>query len=496
MKKKILLIEDSHIQLKSIELTLLKLNHEILTASNAIEGIEIAYQIVPDLIISDIIMPEINGYQFCRLMKNDDVMKKIPIILLTQLNEKLDSFWALKAGADCFITKSNNKDELLNQVNFFLNKFAAISEEERELIINEKKSENKNFQTRINNLLDQSLVESTIINEFRNLSEFIYSTKILSKELLSLAFSLIDFNVACIFFNERDEKKKKYLHLSIQNISFEDQNSILMEIKKDFFSAIFPDEYKKEESNYDIEIVSSITDTNNKLKNFSNFKSKLIIPISYANKIIGSIAFYHSKPERFNQNKIFEIIFKELKILMRIKWLYSETKYLAIIDGLTGLYNRRIFQQTLEREFARSKRHKTQLSLAMFDIDHFKQINDTYGHQFGDKVLAEIAKIIKSALRKTDYVARYGGEEIILILPDTNANQSLIPIERIRKLVEIKDFIIGNKTVKVTISCGVAEMVSNINCQEDLLAKMDKALYESKNTGRNKTTVFNNCLDN
>lgn len=488
MRKKILLIEDSPIQLKSIELTLLKLEHEVITATNAIEGIELVYQVVPDLIISDIIMPEINGYQLCRLLKNDDLIRKIPIILLTQLNEKLDSFWAIKAGADCFITKSNNQEEFLNQVKGFLLGAEYISGEEREKIIEAKKSENKDLQTRINNLLDQSLIESTIINEFRNLSEFIYSTRILSKELFSLCYSLIDFNVACIFFNDRDDKKKKYLQLSIQNASIEE--SVLTEIKRDFFSDIFPDTYRKEESGYDIEIVDAVINPNNRSENFSDFKSSLIIPISYANKTIGGIALYHLKPERFNHNKIFEIIIKELKILMRIKWLYSETKYLAIIDGLTGLYNRRFFQQTLEREFARSKRHKTNLTLALFDIDHFKKVNDTYGHQFGDKVLAEISKIIRTTLRKTDYIARYGGEEIVLILPETNTAQASTPIERIREKVQEKDFMNGNEPVKITISCGVAEVESDITNQEELLARADKALYESKNSGRNRITVY------
>lgn len=488
MKKKILLIEDNPVQLKSIETILSRLEHEIITATNAIEGIELTYQIVPDLIISDIIMPQINGYQLCRLLKNDDSIKKIPIILLTQLNEKLDSFWALKAGADCFITKSNNPDEFLGQVSTFLKGAEYIPEEERQQIIQDKKSENKDLQTRINNLLDQSLIESTIINEFRNLSEFIYSTRILSKELFSLAYSLIDFNAACIFFNERDDKKKKYLQLSIQNASIED--SIITDIKKDFFTEIFAELYKREESGYDVEIIDANINVDKNIDSFSQFRSRLVVPINYANKIIGGIAFYHTKPDKFNNLKIFEIIFKELKVLMRIKWLYSETKYLAIIDGLTGLYNRRFFQQTLEREFARSKRHKTSLSLGMFDIDHFKRVNDLYGHQFGDKALAEISKIIKSALRKTDYIARYGGEEIILVLPETTAEQAKIPIERIREKIAEKEFANGEEIVNITVSCGIADMNHEINSQEELLSRADKALYESKRAGRNKTTIY------
>ncbi|HSA07159.1 MAG TPA: diguanylate cyclase [Candidatus Gastranaerophilales bacterium] len=493
MKKKILLIEDSPIQLKSIEITLSKLGHEIITSPNAIEGIEKAYQFVPDLIISDIVMPEINGYQLCRLLKNDNQMQKVPIILLTQLNEKLDSFWALKAGADCFITKSDKQEEFLEKVQNFLDKSIPMSEEERQSIINEKKSENINLQTRINNLLDQSLIESTIINEFRNLSEFIYSTKILSKELFSLAFSLIDFNVAALFFNERDDKKKKNLQLSIQNCTLDDK--ILIDIKNDFFSEVFSDKTQEDDSYNDVEIIEMSTVEENKINNFSELQSKIILPISYANKVIGGIAFYNAKPHRFNHNKIIEIILKELKILMRIKWLYSETKYLAIIDGLTGLYNRRFFQQTIEREFARSKRHKTNLSIALFDVDHFKLVNDNYGHQFGDKALAEISKIIKASTRKTDYVTRYGGEEIILVLPDTTMDQALIPIERIRKKIENKNFEYKGQFVKITVSCGLSEVSTDVHSQEELVLRADKSLYESKRTGRNKTTCFNSCLN-
>ncbi len=494
MKKKILLIEDSPLQLKSIEITLSKLGHEILTAPNAIEGIEKAYQTIPDLIISDIIMPEINGYQLCRLLKNDEAMKKIPVILLTQLNEKLDNFWAIKAGADCFITKSDKQDEFLSQVKSFLDQTEVISETERQKIIDQKRSENKNLQTRINNLLDQSLIESTIINEFRNLSEYIYSTRILAKELFSLAYSLLDFNVSLIFFNEMDDKKQKFIQTNIQNISVD--KGTLMEIKEDFLSNLFVDKKDPiDESDYEIEIVEILANENNKINAFTEFQSKIIIPITYANKIIGGIAFYNSEKERYKNNKIYDIILKELKILMRIKWLYSETKYLAIIDSLTGLYNRRYFQQTLDREFDRSKRHKNNLSLALFDIDHFKEVNDVYGHQFGDKVLAEIAKIIKSALRKTDYVTRYGGEEIIVILPDTTMSQAFVPTERIRQEIEKKDFEYKGNKIKVTISCGISEIDEDIETQDELLARADGAMYESKKAGRNKITCFNSSIN-
>ena len=490
MKKKILLIEDSQLQLKSLELILSRLGHEILTATNAIEGIEIGYQTFPDLIISDIVMPEINGYQLCRLLKNDDLLKKIPIILLTQLNEKLDNFWGLKAGADSFIVKSENPEELLNQVSFLLENSTVISPEKKQEFIQEKKLENQNIQTRINNLLDQFLIESTIINEFRNLSEFIYATKILSKEIFSLIFSLMDFNVAAIFFNERDEKKKKTLNLSIQGVELEDK--ALKEIKDSFFSATFGEEFVKEETHvdYDYEIIDTSAKSYANISELEGLKSQMVIPITYANKTIGGIALYHKNASRFDSSKVMDIILQELKVLMRIKWLYSETKYLAITDGLTGLYNRRYFQQTIDREFSRSKRYKSPLSIALFDIDHFKKINDTYGHQFGDDVISEISSIIKHSLRKTDYVARYGGEEIVLILPETPIDQTKIPIERIRIKIQDCLFMCGGEKVPVTVSCGLAAVEPDVSSHEELILRADRALYESKRNGRNRTTLY------
>lgn len=175
---------------------------------------------------------------------------------------------------------------------------------------------------------------------------------------------------------------------------------------------------------------------------------------------------------------------------MRIKWLYSETKFLAITDHLTGLYNRRYMQKTFEREFSRAKRYSTAISIAMFDIDHFKKINDTYGHQFGDKVLAEISKSISNSLRKSDYIARYGGEELIAVLPETNKANTLIPIERIRKSIEDMDFECHGKIVKVTVSVGIATLLPKMMGESELIEAADKALYKAKETGRNKVEVY------
>lgn len=493
MKKKILVVEDSQTQLRSITLSLKKHGYDVLATTDSAEGIKLAYDNVPDLIISDIVMPEINGYQLCRLLKNDKMTKNIPIILLTCLNEKLDKFWGLRAGADIFLTKDSNFDNLAKQAEKFLNKKLASSNEDRRA--SDDVFGSTSIQSKINHLLDQSLIESTIINEFKNLSEFATNTKVFIKGIFFLISSIMDYNIAGIFFNDSDEKREKVVYLSVLDTDVSKNN--LEEIKSDFFNTIFPGNIDVSDCAFepidDIEVKKDLS------SHIDDFKSRVVVPIIYEDKILGGFCLYNTTPNKYtdsthseynSSSRVFNIILEELKLLMRIKWLYSETRFLAITDGLTGIYNRRYFQQALSREFARAKRYNSELGLVMFDIDHFKNINDQYGHQFGDKVLAEISAIIRNSFRKTDYAARYGGEEFIAILPETNINNTVIPVERIRKSIEEKKFMYGEIPVKVTISIGVTSLTPDIKTEQEFLSRADKALYKAKDNGRNRIELY------
>lgn len=165
--------------------------------------------------------------------------------------------------------------------------------------------------------------------------------------------------------------------------------------------------------------------------------------------------------------------------------LLAEVQRLASVDGLTGLPNRRTFNQALEREIARSLRSGQPVSLLMLDIDHFKLVNDTYGHQMGDEVLAESASGVMAACRAEDLPARYGGEEIVVIMPNCSADQALAAGERIRQA--LADGNIALKTV--TASGGVATIPNNATDMVGLLAAADEALYLSKDRGRDCTTL-------
>ncbi len=165
---------------------------------------------------------------------------------------------------------------------------------------------------------------------------------------------------------------------------------------------------------------------------------------------------------------------------------YDQLYQFSIRDGLTGLYNRKSFDDKLESEFSRCKRYGHQMSLVMIDIDHFKPVNDTYGHLAGDAVLTNLAKLFGRYYRSVDFIARYGGEEFVVILPETPIAGAVLTCERIRMAVSNNEVHVNQHTIRVTISIGIAEYNSDMSSAEALLDAADKKLYEAKNNGRNR----------
>jgi diguanylate cyclase (GGDEF)-like protein/PAS domain S-box-containing protein len=165
----------------------------------------------------------------------------------------------------------------------------------------------------------------------------------------------------------------------------------------------------------------------------------------------------------------------------RVK-MEERLRELSVTDVLTGLYNRLKFNEEMEREISRSKRYKLPLALIMFDIDHFKNINDTYGHQIGDDVLKEVSNLVSKIIRNSDILARWGGEEFMILCPHTNNQDMKILAERLRRKIEEYPFSHGDK---VTISIGASIYSHSKDNADELLKRVDKALYEAKKNGRN-----------
>ncbi len=165
----------------------------------------------------------------------------------------------------------------------------------------------------------------------------------------------------------------------------------------------------------------------------------------------------------------------------------EELRRLAITDGLTGAYNRRHLIEYLEKEVARARRHQRPLSLLLFDVDHFKKINDTHGHLAGDRVLEEIgARLRARFLRRGEFFARFGGEEFVVVLPETEAEEGRKAAERLRSTIANEAFRLGGKSIQVTVSVGVASLGPQASTSHGLLAIADENLYRAKREGRDR----------
>jgi two-component system cell cycle response regulator len=192
-----------------------------------------------------------------------------------------------------------------------------------------------------------------------------------------------------------------------------------------------------------------------------------------------------------------EELVARVKVHLQIKTLQDELREknarleeLSSTDGLTGIANRRYLMEMLELEFLRSERYQSWLSLIMCDLDHFKAINDRYGHQAGDQALVTVATLLKEGLRKHDIVGRYGGEEFALVLPETNLEGARVVGERYRALIEGLSFTTSGVSLSLTASFGVVSYPHNdILGVDDLIRRADRALYDAKAGGRNKVVV-------
>lgn len=170
--------------------------------------------------------------------------------------------------------------------------------------------------------------------------------------------------------------------------------------------------------------------------------------------------------------------------------LFEETSHYSKCDSLTGLYNRSYFDEALKSEASRCKRYRTEFSIAFFDLDHFKTINDTLGHQGGDMVLRTVAKLIQSEKRNEDIAVRFGGEEIVLILPGTQKYSAVILAERIRHKIENMRLSFEGQEIRVTVSGGVATFPLDTDIVSEMVECADRALYRAKNQGRNQVVLF------
>ena len=223
-------------------------------------------------------------------------------------------------------------------------------------------------------------------------------------------------------------------------------------------------------------------------------RSALAVPLFVSNRVMGSLQLFSSKSSAFSREdaQLLWILSLVAENLLTREYANEGLLRFAFTDYLTGLRTRGYFEQQLELEFKRVERRRQKFALLMIDIDHFKQLNDTYGHHVGDQVLRDISSILMKDMREVDTVARYGGEEFVIILPETTETGALYVAQRLRRAVEQAKFFAGspNAIQHLTISVGVAVFDTDAQFKRDLIEFADAALYGAKREGRNRVVCY------
>jgi diguanylate cyclase (GGDEF)-like protein len=372
--KSILVVEDSRFQAKLIQMLLQENGYAVRVARNGQEGLDAVKQERPSIIVSDIVMPVMDGFEMCRSIKSQNELKQIPIVLLTTQSKPQDVLRGLESGADSYVTKPYDEKILLSTIEVMLSSASRL-------------------------LGNESAAEC----------------------LLALEGELYSINAG--------RRQMVHFLLSAYRDSFL-QNQRLEETRK-----------------------------------------KLAVLNEQLEKMVGERT--RELQEEIAKRRIAQ----------------EKLRQLAITDGLTGVFNYRYFMELGRREFERVKRYGRRLSLIIADIDHFKKTNDTYGHAVGDGALRVVAQICQRTVRNVDILARIGGEEFAVLLPETALEKAWLVAERLRLSVSRAVMRTKAGELRLTASLGVGAVEQETKDFEDLLRSVDSALYAAKRNGRDRVEM-------
>jgi two-component system cell cycle response regulator len=451
MTATILVVDDLEPNVKLLEAKLLSEYYTVLTAYSGKQALEILDNNKVDVVLLDVMMPEMDGYETCKRIKANKNTTHIPIVMVTALSEVEARVKGLEAGADEFLTKPVNDMALFARVKS-LSRIKTIVDELR--LRNQTNSE-------------LGLTEISLTEDFAKSNILIIDDDVIQTK-----------NIA------------KYLTKLTSNIKVLDNADSVTELIKSFTP--------------DIIIISAQLESGDPLRicvNLRTIEELRNIPfVMIAEEETIALVI---KGIELGVNDYFMYPVDENELLARIKTQLRRKQYqdslknnlaesinMSVKDGLTDIYNRRYFDAHLKQMINSASQSGELLMLVMLDIDHFKPINDKYGHQAGDEILKHFAGIIQKCTRLTDFAARYGGEEFALVLHSVKSDYVMNIAERIREEIENEAFRVSglNEPIKLTASIGVAIYKAG-QTVEEFIKIADSALYKAKNSGRNRVEL-------
>ncbi len=447
MSARVLVVDDVEVNVRLLEAKLSSEYFTVLTASNGEAALRIARNEHPDIILLDVMMPEMDGFEVCTRLKADPTTAEIPVMMVTALSEVSDRVRGLQVGADDFLTKPVNDVALFARVRSLV-RLKRMMEEWRlreevygrfDTVIGDERPAEDLSAVRLVLWEESSFTGDRITEMLQPVASDIIRPK--SPEAL---YDAADSTVDAVILSLSGEH---------------DALRLLAQLRGNEPSRLVP-----------ILLVADGEELPRLAKGLDLGANDYIVRPLDRNELTARI-----------RTQI-----RRKRLQDRLKDNYQRSLALALTDSLTGLYNRRYFAAHLDGLMARASEGAQGPSLLMVDIDHFKRVNDTYGHTAGDAVLREVASRVARHVRGFDLVARYGGEEFVVVMPDTSLSVASMVAERLRSMVATKPITLDDgKEISVTISIGITTSLETGDSASALLQRADKALYSAKAHGRN-----------
>ncbi len=451
MSARILVVDDNPLNVKLLAAKLAKDYYEVITAENGFDALRMAVDEQPDLILLDIMMPEIDGFEVCKRLKADGVTKHIPIVMVTALSDVADRVRGLEAGADDFLTKPINDVALMARVRSLL-RLKRIMDEWR-LRADTAEMFSIPIALEDGSAMDQGgrvlLVEDNG-NEARTVNSHLSSIGLDVVHMADVAEALIEtqsgiFDLVMVSLNLQNQDGLAFCGQVRARETTRTLPILLMAMANE------------------IDLVAKGLDL--------GANDYLLRPLE-GSEMIARVRTQLQQKRHYD----------------RLRKNYEQSLAMALVDPLTGAFNRRYLDIHLPRLFARCRAAQKPVSILYLDLDHFKNINDTHGHPAGDAVLKEVVNRITQSLRPQDLVVRLGGEEFAAVLPEIEHKTALNVGERLRLAVAASPVVAqGGLEIPVTISIGAASAEAELSEPPGkVLGRADNALLKAKQTGRNK----------
>jgi two-component system cell cycle response regulator len=433
--------------------------HEIEEAPDGETAAAKALATPPDAVVTDLHMEGISGVQLCRILRAEPATAHVPVVLLTASGDKRSRFWARSAGAAAYVGK-DCMDELVS----LLPDLVASSRAQRPSVWPDPRgSARRTLPERMSAILDLALFESVVAGEVRALATSGEHTR-LFEGLVALLADVLTYRWLALV--PARPYPPVFAHANVG-----ERDRIEAAVRAALRAG-------PERSFHLVADDRSVAGDGAPPETW---------PVVFAGQSIGTLALASTGRGLSREDRrTLSLVAGELAGPLQMCALYEDARRLATMDALTGLLNRRAFLDAIERERARSDRHVLPFSLLLLDLDHFKAVNDTHGHAAGDAVLKGCAEVLARVARRSDVVARWGGEEFVVALPHTGEAGARVAGERVRRgIAEATYLVPSGEPFRVTASIGVASSESPWTL-EAIVAAADAAMYSAKSRGRNR----------